>query len=207
MRASTLTLACGLALAAGVAQAAEGPYVSVHAGLTFLPDADLDGGFGGEVDYEPGVNLGAALGYTTAAGIRVEGELTARYNELDRRHTPGASSDARGDTGSLALMANAFYDIPTNGPLVPYVGGGVGVAAVYAEDWVFGRTLVVDEEDDAVLAWQLAAGLGYRIASGVVAVEYRYFAARDPDFEDLDGDDFESEYKTHNLSVSYRLEF
>ena len=208
MQLRTLILALGLTLAANAATAAEGPYLTGRFGLSFQPDADLrQGGLSGELDYESGAHLGAALGYATASGLRVEGELTARSHDLDHRDGPGGRVDARGDIGSVALMANLFYDIPTGGPLVPYIGGGIGIAGVAARDWVFNRTLVLDEEEDAVLAWQVGAGIGYRVNTGLVFLGYRYFATQDPDLEDLDGDDFELDYRSHDISVGYRLEF
>ena len=208
MQSPALILGLGLALAAGAAQAAEGPYVSGRFGISLQPDSDLQqGGLAGELDYESGAHLGAALGYAMPTGLRVEGELTARSHELDHRDGPGGRVDARGDIGSVALMANLFYDIPTGGRLLPYVGGGIGIAGVAARDWVFNRTLVLDEEEDAVLAWQLGAGVGYRVTGGLVFLGYRYFATQDPELDNIDGNDFELDYRSHDISVGYRYEF
>jgi opacity protein-like surface antigen len=188
---------------------AQGPYVSVQVGSTWLEDAD--NAFKAfplqfTTEYDLGFNVGAASGYDYGLW-RAEIELAYRQNDLDTLAALGSSFNAGGDLSALSLMLNGFVDLPTPGPLTPYLGGGLGMAWVSANDVTADGDPVVDD-DDAVFAYQLAAGLGWELMPKVTLdLGYRFFATTDPEFTDVDGDTFESEYMSHNLMAGLRLGF
>ena len=151
------------------AQAAEGPYVSLQGGGSFLSDADnVGGGISIESSFETGYNVSGAAGYSFKNGIRLEGEISYRRNSLDKLTITadggvgvalgvgslnGISADADGNVSALSFMANAFYDFRLANSVKPYVGGGIGVARLSINDAaVLGITLV--DDDDIVFAYQ-----------------------------------------------------
>ena len=63
------------------------------------------------------------------------------------------------------------------------------------------------EEDDTVFAYQIGAGLGYKITPATMAtLSYRYFGTSDPTFDD-GVDKIEAEYKSHNIWVGFVARF
>jgi len=52
------------------------------------------------------------------------------------------------------------------------------------------------------------AGVGFNISSKTtLTVGYRYFATTNPEFDDLSGVPFDSEYQSHNINVGIRIAF
>ena len=100
-------------------------------------------------------------------------------------------------------MANAWYDLDVGVGFTPYFGGGVGVQYVrYDVDLPLDRathtrpsvraTNVLSglggDDGDWVLAYQVGAGVGYRVMESlVVHVGYRYMGAGDPKLNWLSG--------------------
>lgn len=90
-----------------------------------------------------GFMAGAALGYGTDLGIRVEAEyfrISNNYNETSDIETGGnqgttdkserelVRADERiGRVTIDSVFANVYYDLPISGALRPYLGGGVGL--------------------------------------------------------------------------------
>ena len=88
-----------------------------------------------------GFMAGAALGYGTDLGIRVEAEyfrISNNYSEtsdietgnqdiVDKSQRELARADERiGRVTIDSVFANVYYDLPVSGALRPYLGGGVG---------------------------------------------------------------------------------
>lgn len=219
-----------LAAFASTSMGAEpGWYVSGQAGASFLNDADIEATDEGnaldsEIEHDVGFGVGGALGYDIGNGFRVEGEIGYRQNDLDEISGRGVSTPfegefSDGDMSALSFMANVFYDFYTQSPWKPYVGGGIGVAEVSINDAEVGRFSIGGMEDperggdfaddeDTVFAWQVGTGIGYEVNPwATVSLDYRYFATEDPSFTDPDGINFDSEYGSHNASVSLRYRF
>ncbi|MFZ2225646.1 MAG: outer membrane beta-barrel protein, partial [Candidatus Deferrimicrobium sp.] len=112
-----------------------------------------------------------------------------------------------GDTSSMALMVNAYYDFKMVSPtIVPYIGVGIGGASISvdASDDV-GQ--IVDD-DDLVFAYQAMAGVGFAVNQQVtIDLGYKYFATSDPSFEAIGGGTFDSEYSSHNVFLGLRYNF
>ncbi len=124
----------------------------------------------------------------------------------------GLSGSVPGEVQSASFMYNIWVDIDTKTPFLPYIGGGIGVSSIWIDDVKLSDpelvvTLVDDQ--DTVFAYQLGAGLGYRLTPWLMlSLDYRWFETIDPEFEfELTGNDFESEFRTHNVGVSLRYQF
>lgn len=214
-----------------------GWYVSGLAGATFLSNADnifesfaVDGivveGLTLKTEHDPGFGVAGAVGYEFGNGVRLEGEIGYRQNDLDTIKLVGVEGDfSDGDLSTLSFMSNLFYDFTfgfphTGSPWKPYVVGGIGVAEVSINNAVVG-TFSVDgmpvpelpnlpfaDDENTVFAYQAGAGIGYAVnQQTTVSLDYRYFATEDPSFTDVDGLEFESDYETHNVSLSLRYRF
>lgn len=192
-----------------VSFAAITPYVGVQLGATLLDDSSSDYNnlpLSFDIEYDPGFNVGTTGGVDFGMA-RVEAELTYRQNDVDSLKALGTSFSTGGDVSALSLMANGFFDIETNSPVTPYIGAGIGFANVSLNDVTESGTLFVDD-DDTVFAYQFGLGVAFDLSDLLTLdLGYRYFATLDPEFTDVDGDTFESEYGGHNLDVGLRIKF
>ncbi len=183
-----------------------------------------------------GLAVSGAVGYRFADGLRVEGELSYRkydfktinvrepgglavlipgFADLNAQQQAGALNALRGtrelegDLRSLTLMANLYYDFDLGLDFKPYVGGGIGLSRVSVEGSVSGRKTV--DDDDTVMAYQLGAGLGYRVGGSddrpvTISVDFRHFATADPTFEGaLTGTPFDAEIGGNYVGIGLRF--
>ena len=181
------------------ASAVAQPYFSGNIGIVSLSDSDIDDGVDtGEMSYDVGIGLLAAVGARLSDNLRLEGEIGYRANDLDKLTVDGlGTAKIDGDITALSLMGNMFVDFMPNEFFSPFVGFGLGFANVEGDIDGFGS------EDDDVFAYQVAVGGTYAANKQVsLDVQYRYFATEDPDFEGL-----ESEYQSHNVLVGLRFNF
>ena len=123
-----------------------------------------------------------------------------------------------GGVSAFAFMVNAYYDLNLDGKLVPYVGAGLGVlnlsTDVESAEGVTTGTVLIDDSD-SVFAYQVGAGLGYKIgelgggSDVTLSVDYRYLASfEDPEFiGELTGDIVETEFSGHHIGGGIRLAF
>jgi len=199
-------------LTAGAASAQEPGefYVGIHGGASFLADSDNsdEDGFISEINFDTGFNFGGVVGYHLLPNIRVEGEVTYRENDLDGiRFADGTNFNAGGEASALSGLVNIWYDIPIPARVTPYVGGGVGVAAIEGDD-ITAEGVPLADDDDVVFGGQAGAGIRVPIIPRVTAsIDYRYFRTVSPDFVDTVGNEFESEYETHNVGASVTFAF
>jgi outer membrane autotransporter protein len=188
---------------------AAGPYMSVQVGSTWVKDADFDYDefFPLEAQFDTGFNVGVAGGHDFGM-VRLEAELAYRENDFDKIEFPFfGRARASGDISATSLMFNGYYDLETGSPVTPYLGAGLGVANVSMNDVKVAGVKVVDD-DDTVFAYQIGAGVAFAL-NEVMALDlgYRYFATADPEFTDRERDDFDFEYKSHNVSLGLRINF
>ncbi len=197
-------------------------YASANAGVSILRDYDITDTFAagnatGEVDSDNGAVFSAAVGHAWG-GLRVEGEFSYRKNDLDSVRvdtitvagvvfTALGTFDFEGDTTSYGFMANGWYDFDTGSNWVPFVGLGVGVARLNLDIQSVAGVGVTYDESDTVFAYQVGAGLGYRVTPTMtVTLSYRYFATKDPEFDD-GVDKIETEYASHNIMAGLVARF
>jgi opacity protein-like surface antigen len=169
---------------------ATGPYVGGNAGAVFLSDSTLGSA---DLKFDTGYGLGLLGGFDFGT-YRLEGEFAYRKND---------NKEITGDTSSVALMANGYYDFRMVSPtFVPYIGGGLGFARVSE------KATIIDDSD-MVFAYQFATGVGFAISKELTLdLGYKYFATTDPSFEvSGSGAKIDVEYKSHNLFLGARFSF
>jgi len=188
------------------AQSQKGFYAGGLIGMTIYSDADVSSAFGNaEYQSDVGLGFGAVGGYDFGNNIRAEGEITYRYNGADRWIDGGGTTILDGHSSSFAFMANGFYDFNL-GQFVPYVGAGLGFAILSAELDAAGVNVL--DDSDVAFAWQIAAGVGYKISPKfILSVDYRLFATTDAELTLRNGTNIDVEYFTHNLMVGGRYKF
>jgi opacity protein-like surface antigen len=145
-------------------------YFSASGGLSLTDDLEATGV---NISFDPGFNIGGALGYDMGR-FRVEGEI--RYHSVDIDTVNGVSSPISADLSALTFMANGYYDVEMKGsPLTPYLGVGLGLVSSEITAGAFSA----DEED---LGYQFMLGLGYDVSkTAMLTAEYRYFGIVDSD--------------------------
>ena len=142
----------------------------------------------------------AAVGYDII-GFRPEVELSYRHIGLadfeysffsqNGNKLPDASLEAindsivvrSGDLVVLGAMANLWFAIPTDTPLTPHFGGGVGLGFVTLDSRFRARlpdggsvTRVFPESSASAFAFQAGGGLSYHLGAGLSAsFGYRLF--------------------------------
>jgi opacity protein-like surface antigen len=193
-----------------VAQSSSGPYAEARIGAVFVEDADFDESpLTGELTYDPGYALDLAFGYAFEVGLRLELQLGYRKSDVDEIKIDGVGAiDA--DTTDLTTytsMANLYYDFDfarlSSDPgdasrLVPYLGGGIGVAI-----HELGVPDVGGGTSGMGIAYQGIAGFAYSLAPDWrLTLTYIYLRISDPEFDDLD-----TEYSSHNAMLGVRYSF
>ena len=181
------------------AMAAEGPYFSGNLGVTMPTDSDVsESGLSGEITYDAGFAIGAALGYEFGAG-RLEAELGYKIADTDKVKVDGlGSASIDGDLSVLSFMANGYLDFNASPTVKPYLMAGIGVANVKLDS----SDLDADD-NDTVFAYQAGVGVGFAINDKVtIDISYRYMGTQDPT---IDGTDIE--YGSHNILAGVRVKF
>lgn len=229
---ATLYAAVAAVAIAPAANAYEGWYGSIGAGLSYnQPDLDTEGtgaiNFDTDGDYDNGIGIYTAVGYSWDSGVRLELEYSYRQNDV--RHWAGdglgftgfntANNNFSGELDAHALMVNALYDFQVNDTFTPYIGAGAGVASfggVFSgNDPLFtGGPVNLSISDKGVrrLAGQLIAGVNVALADNLgLDLSYRYFiAARDPRFDgNINGvaQTVRTDYQNHGLFAGLRWNF
>src|SRR5579885_3668270 len=182
---------CALYPAAAFAQNTTGPYVSLGAGANWTLNEKTN--TGNTIKFDPGPAVVGALGYGLGNGIRLEGEIGYRSNDV--------SSVSNGLTGgkvsSWSFLGNALYDFNLGWPVTPYVGAGVGFADVSTRS-ASGATK---------FAYQGIAGLAYPLTNQLkLDGSYHYLGTTDLDTSTPAGT-VTSPYRNHTLLLSLRWEF
>lgn len=218
MTTRRITLACALllggalVLAGAPAGAQEAPkgwwreaggYAGVSGLLGFVSDADLDlpdcPACADTLSADAGLGLAGVAGYRFSTGLRLEGEVAYRRNDLDEVSLEGlGTADVNGDVTALAVMGNLLYDFATGAAVTPYLGVGLGFARIAVDSSDLGA-----DDSDTVFAYQLKAGLSVPLSPTLALVGgYAYFATSDPTIEAAT-----AEYQAHTLDVGLRLGF
>ena len=160
-----------------------------------------------EVDYDAGWGLTGSVGYGFDFGLRTEGEIVYRHSDVDVVSGTGSAVNDGGGLHSWALMANALYDFDFGSRFTPYIGAGLGVAMVNADNM---RSINADLLDDsrAVFAYQGIAGFEVDLdGPWSFTGDYRYFATPDVKFDSAAGAKGEVENASHNIMLGIRYTF
>ncbi|WP_158587762.1 outer membrane protein, partial [Henriciella mobilis] len=200
------TAAAAMASAGNVAVAQDGWYGRADLGYTFDGTLDHDAepgslySLGGDSDLDGGLpGISAGIGYGFENGFRIEGVAGWRAGSLDpdgviNGGPPVDTASLFFDPGSdgkisvIDFMVNGLYDFMPESSFNPYVGAGVGISQVKAKAFslraadVGGNTSTVNgfSDEDAVLAYQFLAGIGYDITEQLILdIGYKYYTTDD----------------------------
>jgi OmpA-OmpF porin, OOP family len=211
LRTALALSASVLALAMQPARAEPpGWYVGAGGGWTHLNDFNTTATSGVPFDFSFDEGFGAIgfAGYNFGY-FRAEGEIGYRRNAVNNVNIIGFNFPTSGDANTLSLMANGIYDFFPNSQWTPYLGAGVGIARVNANNFNSGGVLI--NSINTQFAYQGIAGVSYSIAPQLsLAVDYRYFSTLDPAFSvesDAGGGTFSPGYHTHNVFLTLTYHF
>ncbi len=189
-------------LSAGVSQAAPQhayPYWSINSGLSFSADTTMQDDYGDSstIDYASGYMFSTAVGAALPSGLRLEGELALRGNEIDTISYGGSTYEGAGDATIFTTMMNLYYDLYTGASFTPYVGGGVGLG-IATIDADYGGS-----SSSTSMAYQAGFGARFDLTRSVALdVGYRFFGLTESDYDGIDGD-----YQSHNLQVGVSFKY
>lgn len=168
-------------------------------------------------DYNTGFGGSGAVGVRLLDDFRIEGELGYRRAEfatftiindggLAGGALNGQTVPADGDVRTFTTMVNAYYDLPVDWQVRPYVGFSVGASHVKSEAILLGATVV----DDASWAftWRGTVGASYELTERLdLFAGYRYFSVVGLQLEDVGGNEFDAEYDSHDFEFGLRYRF
>jgi opacity protein-like surface antigen len=196
-----------------------GPYMSGFVGVSVPQNADVtsydyvaDKSYSDRVEFDPGINIGGTAGYDYGF-LRLEGELSYKHGEIatitdqingQRFH------NADGNLGALAVMFNGFFDLHNDSPVTPYVGGGIGFAAMHLSDTFVSEygPPIYQQDDDSVFAYQAGAGLEIAFNQRLsLDLGYRYFATSKAKFGSDRDITTELKFQSHNVAIGLRVKY
>ncbi|MGF1522464.1 MAG: outer membrane protein [Leptolyngbyaceae cyanobacterium] len=216
-----------------------GWYVSLAPSLAFNFDVDIDSDgpvpitvelFPGgptvtedipvslSLDTETGFGISGAVGYRWS-DARAELEVVYNRNEVD-----GISVDAEvgtvdvdadvpldGSIESIQVFLNGYYDIPTGSNIRPYIGAGVGISTLTANDIEadLGTLGELELDDSGVsFVFQAKAGVSYDFANNASAfLGYRLYGIPGQNFNAFDADFDADTVLVHSLQLGIRYQF
>jgi len=187
-------------LAMPVAQAhadtVPGWYAGLGAGIDFQQNTGNDTAGAPSFRFHDGYDVLGDAGYAWSNGFRAEGEVF---------HSNATVRRADGSLGNTDLFANGLYDINLGSWFVPYVGGGIGVAFVDADN--IGPVGTAQVNDSSVkLAYQGIVGAAAQLSKEwEVTADYRYIASLDPKF--TKATTLHSDNGSHNVILGVRYNF
>jgi outer membrane protein OmpA-like peptidoglycan-associated protein len=164
----------------------QGIYVGAGAGFNYLMgSSDTIGTSSVDVGFAWGFAGVLSVGYGFGNGLRLELEGSYRQNDVDNIKASGIGTLPRpsGTAASYGVMFNALYDFRL-GPVMPYVGAGVGYVINDWQDIGFGQRTAAGNAanltfggDSGTFAYQGILGLALPIESVpglALTAEYRF---------------------------------
>ena len=205
-RAMVISIVCLFALMAGPATVTandRGLYSGLSGGVNFWPEDSELRSQEAELDFDWAV--AGVLGYAFGNGVRLEGEVGYRPNDVD--NITGVAGGS-GDYDVLNFMANLLYDFKIRGlPLTPYVGVGIGAARV-SLDGVTPVSGGAIDESDVGFAFQGILGAAYDVSETLsLTLDYKHLRAPDLSFDNDAGVNIDSDYATNQIMIGLRYRF
>lgn len=163
------------------------------------------------LDTDTGFGISGAAGYRFD-NARLELEVAYNNNNVDGVTVNDlAEIPLDGDIESAQFMVNGYYDIPTNSRFSPYIGGGVGVATLNANDVeanVPGLGALALDDTGVSFVFQAKAGVNYAISDQASAfLGYRLHGIPGQNF-DAFGADFDADtLLVHSVQLGARYQF
>jgi len=164
----------------------QGLYVGAGAGFNYLSTTDdVIGNRSVDFSFAWGFAGVVSVGWGFGNGLRVEAEGSYRQNDVDNISASGFGNLPRpsGTAATYGIMFNALYDFRL-GPVMPYVGAGVGYAINDWNDVSFGQRDAAGNAanitfggDSGTFAYQAILGIALPIESVpglALTAEYRF---------------------------------
>lgn len=166
---------------------------------------------GVKLELDPGVRLSVAGGYNFNDFVGLQLESGIIHNEV-KGTTRGGSIDA--SIGHVPMLVDVVfrYDKPES-KWVPYAGAGAGGdASVIQLDHVRAPngTLVDGEGSTVVFAWQLFAGVRYKLNDMMsIGAGYKFYSADGAswDIRRTAGDIESGTARVHSVGVNFNMKF
>lgn len=192
VRFLALTLGFLPFLALSSAQAAEqatGYYAEINTAASINSDSDLNAfknGAGTEVsstiDFDDSGSYQGAIGYDFG-DFRVDGELDYQQSDIKSIHVNSADYEGHGTFSVATLLANGYYDFPTQTSFKPFIGGGAGFAHMMF-DTPRASTGFQSDDGATVFAYHITGGAGYQINNQLgLQLSYRFFKTTEGTFD------------------------
>lgn len=181
-------------------------YMSGRLGISMPDDSDVnfDDGTSANFEFENGVAIAYAIGGAVNERMRIETEVGYQKNDLDKASVAGVGSgNVNGDSSSLSLLMNGYYDFVNDSPITPFFTMGLGLARVEVSNITDDAGGIITSDDDSVFAYQFGTGLSWAFADQMLLdFTYRYFATSDPNFEIST-----TEFQSNNFYIGFRTKF
>ena len=206
-------------------EAIPGPYISGFVGVHAPADTNASStdfisekSYYDRVEFDPGTNIGGTGGYDFGL-VRLEGELSHKYAAINSiaNQVPGERfHNAVGELGVLAMMFNGFVNLYNTSPVTPYLGGGIGFAAIHLSDTdgirIVGgtaqRVLLYGAGDDTVFAYQVGGGMDIVLNRRFsLDIGYRYFRANRANIDSDQAILTSMEFKSHSTAIGFKYRY
>lgn len=196
-------------------------YIAAEIGVTSVNDMTTDVGAVQDavtVSHGVGYDAGVYVGYDFGA-FRLEAEASQRRASLDSYSTairlpsdPPAfptQGDAYGSSSALSFMANGMVDIGDDEGVSGFVGVGVGMARIGANNYRNNPDAAPFlDGDDWKMAWQAFAGARLPISGHVdLTLKYRFFNAERTETTAFNGTEAGTRFRSHSLLVGLTVNF
>lgn len=154
-----------------------------------------------DVDTHRGVEAGGIALDSEDAGVLITGADNIGVSVGD------LVADGRGELQTVYVFANILYDLDLNGPITPYIGGGVGVGFVDVE-YVPSDVGIIDDSATQ-FAYQGIIGAAYEATPRVTLfTSARYRGTLDAEVEaSLFSADFDVENRAFVFDAGLRFAF
>ncbi len=196
----------------GMSAQAEGFYLAFATGASVIPDQDISGGgLSGEVSADAGYHVGGAVGIHMNEHLRGEVNLSYREADIDTITGPGISLEGAGTVGAFAALANVYFDLLPEAPVIPFLGAGIGLGVVTV-DSDSGATVLIVDDSSVEFAWNVLAGLTVPVTDRFsLLLAYRYLATTNPELDatvpGVGSGTIEGEFDTHEAMFGGRFDF
>ena len=151
-----------------------------------------------------GLAVLGTFGYRFWDDFRIEEEPGYRHATISKINGGPAS----GSMSAISAMSNLLYDIPfLGGPIVPFVGVGIGFAYTgFNTISPVGGSSVRD--NDTIFVMQGIAGVSYNINPNLaITATYRYFAPDGSNVETGFGTKVQAADQSHTFTLGVRWSF
>jgi len=190
-----------------------GPYLGIFVGGQLLAPAESEDSLGTfNLEYKSAPSGSVVLGWDLEPGSRIgegriELEYTRRSNRLDEAEFAEGKVKGAGDLTVNSLLFNTYGVYRSASLLTPYLGAGIGVAQITAENLTVTDQPLVDD-DALILAYQVGTGVEIELTDSLILdLGYRFFSGTKAKFTEANGDEFKTEYFSHSAMLGLRLAF